>query len=207
MAAITSKVGICNLALANLGNYGTVTNIDTPSNDKEIVFSTWYDICRQAFLKQTMPNFALARRIVARVDETPLQGFRHVFEKPNDCLKVIGIGDIEDLQPGYTVEGNRVYVGEDYPDGLPIRFILDFQDVSHMTPEFVMGLAVYLSSKVARSITQSEDRVAAVKAEVVTEMAAIGALNAQENKPIRVSRSRFRQARVSGFARAHPEKR
>lgn len=207
MAAITSKVGICNLALAILGNYGTITNIDTPTNDKEITFSVWYDICRQAFLKQTMPNFALARRMVARVDETPLQGFSAVFEKPKDCLRVLGIGDIEDDQPGYTVEGDHIYVADDYPDGLPLRFILDFTDVSHMSPEFVVGLATFLAGKTARSITQSEDRVAAIRAELPGEMSSISSLNALENKPIRVSRSRFKQARISGYARSHPEKR
>ena len=36
---ITSKVDICNMAISHLGNYGTVSNIDTPVTDKAVSYT------------------------------------------------------------------------------------------------------------------------------------------------------------------------
>lgn len=194
---ITSKVQICNMALSHLGNYGTVENIDTPTTEKEITFSLWYDVSRQAFLKLTMPNFSLKRRRVAQVIEPAVFGFSKVYEYPNDCLKLLGIGEIEEKENNYVVEGNRIYTDEDYPDGLPIRFIGDISDVTKMSPEFKIGLSWFLAGHTAMDITQDLNKATMIEKILPEKMSTLSGLNAQENMPIRISRSRFRQARYS----------
>ena len=197
--AINSKVELCNLAISHLGNFGTISNIDTPQSDKEITFSLWYDISRQTFLKMTMPNFALARKNLALVVETPPEPFSFSYAYPADCLKVLGIGSIENKKNNYTVEGNRIYTNVEYVDGLPIRYIKDIIDVTAMSPEFKVGLSWFLAGSTAMDITQDVNKVRTIEALLPEKMSTLSGLNAQENMPIRISRSKFKQARVSGF--------
>lgn len=198
MSAITTKVDICNLALGGVGNRNTITNIDTPKNDKELIFSLWYDITRQVVLKTLMPNFALDRVIVS--EKTLPAGYVNVyakcFEYPNYCLKLLGIGDIDitdDIRP--TVEGGLIFTNNDYPDGMPLRIIRDITDVTMMSPEFIMALVSELSKRTALSVTQDPTKKNMATKDAVTESMNTSALNAQENKPIRRSVSRFRAAR------------
>ena len=201
--AINSKSDICNMALGHLGNYGTISDIETPTNDKEITFALWYDISRQTFLKMTMPNFALDRRVVSRrIIAAPFgtdMGYQYAYEYPSDCLKVLGIGEIMEKENNYTVEGRNIWVEDEYTNGLPIRFISDVTDVTLMSPEFKMAFSVFLASNAAMDITQDATKANAMLKMLPEKMAALTALNAQENMPIRISRSRFKEARFNGF--------
>lgn len=197
--AITSKVELCNMALSHLGNYGTVEDIDTPTSEKEIVFALWYDISRETFLKMTMPNFALARKRVAQVVETPPYPFGYSYEYPDDCLKVLGIGKIEDKVNDYTVENNRIYTDVLYSDGLPLRYIKSVSDVSAMSSDFKVAFSWFLASHVVMDITQDSGKATMIERMLPEKMSTMSGLNAQENKPIRISRSRFKSARHTGF--------
>lgn len=201
--AINSKVDLCTMSLGHLGNYGTVNNIDTPTDDKEITFAVWYDISRQTFLKMTMPNFALDRRIVSRRSVLPPfgtdLGYQYAYEYPNDCLKVLGIGEVMEKENNYAVEGRNIWVEDIYDNGLPVRFIKDITDVTVMSPEFKMAFSVYLASNVAMEITQDATKANAMLKMLPEKLAALTALNAQENMPIRISKSRFKEARFNGF--------
>lgn len=197
--AINSKVELCNLAISHLGNFGTISDIDAPDSDKEVTFSLWYDISRQTFLKMTMPNFCLARKNLALVVETPPAPFSFSYAYPSDCLKILGIGNIEDKKNNYTVEGNRIYTNVEYEDGLPIRYIKDITDVTSFSPEFKVGFSWFLAGNVAMDITQDVNKVKMIEAVLPEKMSTLSGLNAQENMPIRISRSKFKEARVSGF--------
>lgn len=198
--AINSKVDLCNMAIGHLGSFGTVSDIDIPESDVEATFALWYDISRQTFLKMTMPNFSLARRSIALVSETPPLPFSFSYAYPSDCLKVLGIGNIEDKVNNYTVEADRIYTDVEYLDGLPLRFIKDIQDVTSMSPEFKMGFSWFLAGNVAMEITQDEGKVKMIEQLLPEKMSTLSGLNAQENMPIRISRSKFKEARKTGFA-------
>jgi hypothetical protein len=204
--AISSKNDICNLALGHLGNYGTISNIDTPRKQHEITFALWYDISREAFLKIAMPNFALARKRIALVSETPPYPFTYSYEYPSDCLKVLGIGAVEDKKNDYTVEANRLYTDVEYEDGLPLRYIKNITDVNSMSPEFIVGFSWYLAGNVALIITQDKDKAMAIQRMVPMKITELSGLNAQENLPIRISRSRFKGARATGYPTVYNKK-
>lgn len=207
---ITSKVDLCNMALGHLGNYGTISNIDTPTNDKEITFALWYDISRQTFLKMVMPNFALARKVIAQVI-TPAPfgdalGYQQAYEYPADCLKVLGIGEVKDKENNYAVEGNLIWTDQLYETGLPLRYIKDIEDVTMMSPEFKMTFSIFLASNAAMDITQDVNKANSLLKMLPEKMSTMSGLNAQENMPIRKSVSRFRNSRYTGFV-SEPQKR
>lgn len=200
---INSDVGICNLTLSNLGNFGTVSNIDTPTNDKERVFALWFSICRQFVLKLLMPNFALSRVIVSKLDEVPTFGYAYFYEYPIYALKILGVGEIQERMTDYAIEETPGFVtgiahDYDYADGMPIRIIRDVEDMNRWTPEAKLLLSQYLAAYTALAITQDPVKAKKLKDELPAEISSASSLNAQENRPVRISRSRFRAARYNG---------
>lgn len=199
--AITSDTGICNLALANLGNDSTIDSISTPVNDKELAFAAQYDITRQTLLKTVMPNFALARVVVAQKATTPPFGYGFYYEYPTDCLKVLGIGDVPDKVNDYSIEndglGLAILTDADEEDGLEVRYILDVTDVAQFSPEFKTLFGWQLATDLCLKITQDANKAKAFHDSMPARYSALSGLNSQENRPIRISNSRFKAARYS----------
>lgn len=200
--SITSKNDICNLTLSHLGNYGTISDIDTPTNDKERTFALWYDICRQFVLKQMMPNFALNRLYVAQLAETPAFGYAYFYEYPQTALKILGVGEVQDRENNYNIERTPLGVlaishDYDYTDGMPIRIILDVEDINSWSPEAKILLSQYLAAYTCLTITQDVQKAAKLKSELPAEISSASGLNAQENRPVRISNSRFKAARYN----------
>lgn len=208
MAAFNSKVQICNLANGSLGIRNSINNIDTPKTDKEIIYSLWYDMVRQHMLKMLMPNFALDRAIVSAktVPAAYVDFYAYAYEYPSYCLKLLGMGAIDCINDPPTVEGGIIYTNTYFENGCPIRFIRDIVDVTVMTPDFIMTFAAVLGKCTALSTTQDPGKKASMLKDAALEFANSTAQNAQENKPIRKSHSRFRQARYSRWGGGNNEK-
>ena len=201
--SITSKVDICNMAMSQLGNYGTISDIDTPTNDKERTFTLWYDICREFTLKLLMPNFALTRLIVSKLSETPAFGYSYFYEYPITALKVLGVGNVEDKENNYNIECTPFGVKAishdyDYTDGMPIRIVRDITDINSWSPEAKLLLSQYLAAYTAKPITQDTALAAKLISELPAAISIASGLNAQENVPIRISSSKFRASRYNG---------
>jgi len=194
-----SKSEICNLALSRLGNFGDISDIDTPTNSQEQVFAKWYDVIRQKVLKSMVPNFAMRRRTVAQLATTPAFGYGYAYEYPDNCLKVLGIDESQEKKNDYAIENNQILTDENAEDGLPIRYIFDEEDVSKFTDDFVMLLSWELANNVCMEITQDLERQTYIEKVLPRKRAEVGAVDSQENRPIRVNRSKFRQARVQDF--------
>lgn len=194
---MNSSVEICNLSLSRLGNKGSVEDIDNPTTPVERVFATWYNICRQFMLKKLMPNFALKRDVIAALVETPPFGYTYVYALPKDCLKPLGIGEIQEKENNYSVEGNKLYTDEYYEDGLPLRYVKDETDVSKFSSDFIMAFSAELAEKASLQITQDVEKLTAMNTLKKSDQSEASALNGQENRPIRINRSRFKEARTS----------
>lgn len=208
MSAFNSKTQICNLANGSLGLRNSINNIDTPKTDKELIYSLWYDITRQYMLKFLMPNFALARTTVAQVSmsSTYANYYTYAYAYPSFCLKLLGMGAIDCIENPPTVEGNVIYTNTYFPNGCDIRYINDVTDVTQFTPDFIMAFAAVLGKCTAMSATQDPSKKASLLKDAATEFANSTAQNAQENKPIRKSHSRFKRARYSRWGGGNNDK-
>lgn len=199
MSAFNSKIQICNLAAGAQGLKNSINNIDTPTSDKEIVFAQWYDITRQHVLKFLMPNFALARVALAALPTVPAayaDEYQYAYAVPSNCLKVLGLGPINSEETKPTVEGGVIYTNVFFSSGSPIlRYIADITDVTQFTPDFVMTFASILGKLTAMVNTQDPAKKASLLKDAMQEWTNSTAQNAQENKPMRMSRSRFRDSR------------
>lgn len=198
MPALNSKIQLCNLANGSQGLRNSINDIDKPRSDKEVVYSQWYDITRQYLLKLMMPNFAL-NRIIVSAKEVPagyVDQYAYAYEYPVRCLKLLGIGAIDCITNPPTVENNLIFTNSVYTTGLPIRFIDDVTDVTVFSPDFIFVFQAVLGKVTAMANTQDPAKKASLLKDTALEVMNSTAQNAQENKPIRRSISRFRLARM-----------
>lgn len=186
------------MALAILGNNkNSINNIDTPNSDVERAFAVFYDNTRQSLLRMTMPNFALVRDKAPRLIDSQSFGYTYSYQYPKDCLKLLGVGNVEDKFNNYNTENNRINCDDLYDSGIPIRYVKDFTDITLMTADFKTLLSWSLAADTALIITQSESKAQYINSLLPIKMATLGSLNAQENVPIRKSISKFKSSRFN----------
>lgn len=94
--SITSDIDVCNMTLNLIGNSSTVANIISPTDPKETTFAIWFDVARQFLLRAYAPNFAKDRRRFIQIAGGEKDGYAYAYQIPNDCLLVLGIGDLVD---------------------------------------------------------------------------------------------------------------
>lgn len=195
--SINSPEDICNMALGRLGITKTITNITTGTTVEEKVCGLWYDISRETTLKQAIPNFALGRVNLAVLDETPAFGWSSAILYPSNCLKVLGIGEVQNKRKNISIENGRIYTELD-GDNLELRFIKNIKDVTKFYPDFKMLLSYVLADNICMSITQSLEKANYMSMKAKSELSSSSAMNAQENPPIRINYSRFKASRLGG---------
>lgn len=197
-----SKVEICNLALSEMSIDETIENIDIPETKIEKSFAQVYETIRDVALKESMPNFSLTRDMIAELPQSSVFGYSHAFQYPKDCLKILGIGNVEDkgLVPHNIESINGVKcILTDYDDGaLPIRYVQDVEDVTRFDSDFCLYLALKLASRLALKLTQNQAVKDRVDAALSEHEISLTSMNAQENPPIRISRSRWKAAGRGG---------
>lgn len=205
MAVVNSKTGLCNLAVSHLGSGIQINSIDTPKTKPESTCAIWYDVTRRKLLKLVMPNFALQRRIVGQLATDPAFGWGYAYEYPSDCLKLLGIGEVQHKQNDYAIEtisiGNAkrkaILTNKVFDEGMKIRILADVTDVNAMDDEFKILFSLYLAVYICLPITQSLTKRKEIQSMLPSELVEVSGLNAQENRPIRISYSRFKDAKFT----------
>lgn len=191
-----SKVDICNLALSQLGDKSTVENIDSPTKQTERVLAKWYDISRRAALKTMMPNFAIKRDLWALSTVEPAFGYKYAYTYRSDCLKILGIGEADNPDTGYSVEGGYVLTNTFYKDGLPVRYVQDVEAITKFNDSFILLFSLFLARNIAPEITESATIISNIEKNIPIKTMEIMALESQENKPIIIKKSKLLASRL-----------
>ena len=199
----TVNTDVCNLAASRLGQKTSVDNIDTPDKPIEKVFAKWWDTARRTALKEIMPSCAIGRRTIALRATTPDFGYSNEYLYPSDIVKILGVGQSRYKQNNFAVEksnGATCILSDEYDgEALKVRVIEDVTDVSSWSDEFVDVCAWYLAYFTNMEITQDVQKQTYLEQVVDKRKREAASLSSQENKPIRVNRSRFKESRTSGF--------
>lgn len=191
-----TKVEICNLALSCLGEKSSVENIDNPTKQSEIVCQKWYDVSRRTALRQLMPSFARKREIWALDGEyKPAFGYEYAYKYKNDCLKVLGIGNISNRND-YAVEDGHILINEEFEEGLPIRYVADVKDLSQFTDDFVQMFAWFLARDICTELTESASKYGQIEQILEKKIQEFCSVDGQENKPVRIKNSELLRARA-----------
>jgi len=194
--SVNSKSIICNFALTYLKQDASVKNIDTPNNPIERVFALHYDFQRELMLRKLVPSFAVKYVKAVKLDE-PMTGFASSFQYPKDAVKVLGIGNVEDSRNNYSVLGGAIHCDDDYPDGIPLRIIYNEEDTSRFSQEFIELFSLKLAIATCLKITGDEKLLKYLLGLYPTLQRSLMSLDATENKPIKIRRSKSKLSRYS----------
>lgn len=194
---INSDVEICNLALS-LMKVPAITSITAPTNETERTCRLWYDTSRRETLRKHSWNFAKKRTSLSLCSDAPLFKYPDKYALPNDYIRLISIGEVEDSLVGmdYQIEEDRyltidngsaasVYIFYIFDETRPVRYDACF------IKAFALQLAVNMCYGFAGKSTLRTD-LRNMLAEAITEARAI---NGQDKPPIRVTKSRVIGAR------------
>ncbi len=204
-----SKVDICNMALSHLGEYPAIATIEgSELTARETVFAEWYDTAREYVLKAVIPNFATTRALVLKKIQAPVFGYVYAYEYPADALRVLGFGASEEKEFDYLIERGQdgkleIQMGEDYPEGLPVRYIANVEDTASFSSDFAIALSYQIAEYVAFEITANTRTAEQLRLYVPVKLAEISAMSTQESPIRRISSSNFRKARYAYGNRAY----
>lgn len=184
---VSSSVEICNLALDYLGT-GNIISLDEQFNDNAKLCKRWYDVTRKSLLKDLNASFAIKRRTLAVLSETPVYGRTYQYQLPSDCIKLLNVDSPLDIQD-YQIEGDKLLY--DNNSELNIRYIYDCQDVSLFDDEFKECLALYIAANICLKVTQDVQRVNYLMQLKNQKYIDTAYKYAKDNPPKRASHSKF----------------
>mgnify|MGYP001813053737 CR=1 FL=1 len=160
MAATTTKVGICNLALTELrGN--PISNFDSDLSTEAKLCRAHYEHVREVVLEAKEWRFATRRLKLAAHVDTPAYGYKYQFKLPSDCLRVLSASD----KPNGKPEEDNNIDWEREEDFLMantkvvyIRYTQNLAITTKFSPGFVQAMAVRLGAQMAVALTGSTKR-------------------------------------------------
>lgn len=183
---MASEVGICNLALANLGDTAIVSSITPPDGSAQAQHcSRFYPVARNALLEMAAWGFATKRTTLAELENDPAQ-WLYAYGVPAQTLNVIAVipadatddysaelsGQVQCV-PGQAFNDRTAdyYVPQPYAletrdDGQQVirtnvenavlRHTYLVTDATKFTPLFVVALGWLLSSMLAGPLMKGE---------------------------------------------------
>ncbi|MDP2876861.1 MAG: hypothetical protein Q8O00_11800 [Holophaga sp.] len=146
---MASIVDIANSALIDMGE-PAINSLDQ-NTERAVTIKAVFDSQLDWLLEQHPWNFAKARVALAPLAEAPLYGFSRAFQLPADFLALI---DPETQLAQYRIENNQLLCDADQ---LSINYTRRVSNPEDMPPSFRETLAALIGSKVAKSITGSDD--------------------------------------------------
>ena len=203
VAPVTTEVGICNLALARLGQK-PITDIETPTTWVEDLCALHYPMTRQSLLRSYIFNFAKKyAQLTVDGTVTPAFGYASAFALPNDFLRLLALGDstINDDTPQhlYDVVNGYIYTDqEDETDTINISYVFDETNVVKWDALFKKLIRLELAKDMAYAFTLRSSLIKTLDDELENVRLAAAAVSGQEKPPRRIERSRWREGRRIG---------
>lgn len=200
MAVPASNTDVGNLALDALG-LPPVNSIDAPQTNTELVLSRHYDESRRWTLRRGVWGFAKARATLAIDGASPLFDFSDRYKAPNDFVRLLQPAEL--IEPDvalfwygpYEFSGGYLLTNSGGAPQLNIRYIQDVTDVTLWDVDFPDLVATRLAYKCCMALTGDKELAKLLKGESEFSQADALATNGQENRPIRIQRSRSLEAR------------
>lgn len=176
-----NDVEICNLALAHLGDTGTIASIAPPENSIQAMHcARFYPVARDALLEMHPWSFATRRVALTPLSVTNAQ-WRYVYSKPNLMLRALAVippdawndytVPVMDGEGGVTTPASGSYVPQPYSletlsngelvictnvENAVLRYIVAVVDPTRFSPTFTICLSWFLASMLAGPIMKGD---------------------------------------------------
>lgn len=199
MAAPTTDVAICNLALDRVGQ-AAISSVATPTTTTEDIVARHYDATRREILRKYVFNFSKKYAVLtASATVTPAFGFGTAYALPNDFVRLLALGDVTvngDVAAGlYDISDGYIFTDSGDTAGLNIQYIYDAVTVSKFDALFVQLLKLQLAANLAYKFTLKPSLIQGIISELTDLAASAAAVAGQEKPPRRIERSKWVSAR------------
>lgn len=159
---MATKSEIANLALSHLGVGKEISNLDTDNSSEGAVCRRFYEISKDATLRDFPWPFATKFRALALIDENPTTEWDYAYRYPTDCLKVRRIlsgqrTDTNDSRESYKIgrdDGGQI-IYTDFRDA-NIEYTLRANDPGQYPPDFTLALSFRLAFYIAPTVTAGD---------------------------------------------------
>jgi len=178
---MASEVSICNRALQKLG----ATRITSLTQDSVTAraCNVAYEHVRDAELRAHRWSFAIARTSIAADADEPEFGRANSFQLPVDFLKLIPPYVEDDWNSrDWIIEGRKILTDDASP--LEIRYIKKETDPQQMDPLFREALSCKLAMELCEELTQSNQKLQALRVLYDDTIKAAKKANAIESVPM-----------------------
>ncbi len=161
MAATSSPVEICNLAIAELGQTVFIQSLTDNGNVEELC-NLHYDRVRRTALQFFPFEFAIKREVLVASSEDPPSSWGFAYVYPTDCLRPLKIDEglqqpTNDQLVTYLIENKGaarvIFTDHDAPC---LQYIFDQKDVVLWTEAFIDAMAVLMAAKLAMPLTKDQ---------------------------------------------------
>lgn len=202
MAAPTSPVAICNLALSQL-TVSPISSIEPPDEGSKPAAecAQWYDVGRREALRASTWGFARRRHTVLP-SAPPLFGWAQRYELPNDYIRPVEVkfNDTELTDKDYEIEDGFLVCNE--LGTLQLVYVYDHNNPALWTPDFVTLCASNIAKWVGPALSSSEGNTRLAENRATQGVKDARGVNGQENPPRRVEYSRLlaKRRRLGGGA-------
>ena len=149
-----NSIDVCNLALAYIGNARSIPSMAEQSKEA-ILCSRFYNLTRQELLQEFPWNFATKTVSLTLSTETD-DRFEYMYEYPDDCLRVIRVGEADDKE---EINEYAIRTIDDNGDAVKriacdisvaiCQYVFDMQEEDDMPAVFVNALALSLAVKLS----------------------------------------------------------
>jgi hypothetical protein len=180
---ITDDLGICNLALAKIGNADNylVTMADDTKEGRlcRLLYRHVLNICIDDYPWNCMVAVTTLVVDVA----VPAFGYDHTYPLPDDCIRVLAVTETgstdDDPYLDWRRIGRYIYTNA---DTLYLTYLWDNTSVSTYDHRFIQAIAARLAIELAPSITGNKQVVGALWEEYNRIITSMRLLDANEDK-------------------------
>lgn len=187
---MASKTEIANLAISHLGTAKEISALETERSEEANACKRYFDVARDAVLKDFNWPFATKIFKLSLVQEDPNADWKYAYRYPVDCIHVRRIltgkknetrQDRIPYKIGKDALGKIIYTDKELAE---IEYTERVEDPQFYSADFVMALSFRLASYIAPRLTKGDpfkmknDMVAQYEAEI--EMAKSNSLNEEQ---------------------------
>lgn len=152
------------MALDHVGEH-YIQNLDEDESINALACNTHFEMVRDRMLQSAEWDFAVSRVTLARLSDTPINGYDYAYVLPTDHLRSLKINDTEAylLSQSYSIE--RFKVDGDTTgvqrllcdwDSVKLKYISRVDDVAEWSPAFADAFTWGLAQAIALKLTGSE---------------------------------------------------
>lgn len=167
---MASKIDICNLALARLGEDATLASIDPPEGSAHADHcAQFYPIARNSLLELFDWSFATTRARLAALEIDSWE-WAYAYARPSNCLRAISVlpetaSMTSPSQPFVQGVADDTQVIFTNLEDATLRYTIRVTDTTRFSPLFVEALSILLASHLAGPILKGSAGQAESKAQ------------------------------------------